>query len=84
MFVRREAFEALAGFATVPLFEDLEFSRRLRRAGRIRILPAPVRVSGRRFMARPIRSAVLMTVLPILYRLGVPPATLARLYGQVR
>lgn len=84
VFVRRSVFEALGGFAPVPLFEDLDFSRRLRRAGRIRVLPAVVSVSGRRFMARPIRSATLMTVLPALYRLGVAPARLARWYGHVR
>lgn len=84
MFVRRETFDRLGGFAPVPLFEDLEFSRRMRRVGRVRILTSTVQVSGRRFMARPVASAVLMNVLPVLYRLGVPTSTLARMYGQVR
>jgi hypothetical protein len=76
-------FERLGGFAATPLFEDLEFSRRLRRSGDIRILPAAVQVSGRRFIARPIYYACLMNVLPLVYRLGVPPVALARFYGQV-
>jgi rSAM/selenodomain-associated transferase 2 len=84
LFVRRHVFDALGGFVPVPLFEDLEFSRRLRRAGVVRVMPAAVRVSGRRFMARPIASATLMNVLPVLYRLGVSPWTLARVYGHVR
>jgi rSAM/selenodomain-associated transferase 2 len=84
VFVRRGVFEQLGGFAPLPLFEDVEFSHRLRRAGRVHTLPAVVRVSGRRFVARPIASVVLMNVLPILYRLGVPPAALARMYGDVR
>jgi rSAM/selenodomain-associated transferase 2 len=84
LFVRREVFEALGGFASVPLFEDLDFSRRLRRAGTVAVLSAPVDVSGRRFMTRPVASAVLMNLLPLLYRARVPPATLARLYGHVR
>jgi rSAM/selenodomain-associated transferase 2 len=84
MFVRRDVFEALGGFAAMPLFEDLEFSRRLRRAGRVRVLRAEVRVSGRRFMTRPFASAMLMAGLPVLYRIGVPPVALARLYGHVR
>ena len=84
LFVRRHVFDALRGFAPVPLFEDLEFSGRLRRTGVVRILPAAVRVSGRRFMARPIASATLMNVLPVLYHLGVSPETLARAYGHVR
>jgi len=84
LFVRRHVFDALRGFAPVPLFEDLEFSRRLRRTGVVRVLPSAVRVSGRRFMARPIASATMMNVLPTLYRLGVSPETLARIYGHVR
>jgi hypothetical protein len=84
VFVRRQIFERLGGFAALPLFEDVEFSGRLRRAGVVRTLPAAVRVSGRRFMARPLSSVALMNVLPVLYRLGVPPATLARMYGHVR
>ncbi len=84
LFVRRHVFEALGGFAAMPLFEDLEFSRRLRRTGIVRVLPVAVGVSGRRFMARPVASATLMNVLPVLYRLGVSPETLARVYGHVR
>jgi rSAM/selenodomain-associated transferase 2/rSAM/selenodomain-associated transferase 1 len=84
LFVRRDAFESIGGFADVPLFEDVEISRRLRRAGRLRRLRASVQVSGRRFMARPIYYALAMNVLPLLYRLGVPPAALARMYGHVR
>ena len=84
LFVRREVFESLGGFAPLALFEDLEFSRRLRRAGRVRVLRSSVRVSGRRFMARPIASAALMNLLPVLYRCGVPSDTLARMYGHVR
>jgi rSAM/selenodomain-associated transferase 2 len=84
LFVRRDVFDALRGFAPVPLFEDLDFSRRLRRAGRVVRLPASVKVSGRRFMARPVFYTCLMNVMPVLYRAGVPPRVLARVYGHVR
>jgi rSAM/selenodomain-associated transferase 2/rSAM/selenodomain-associated transferase 1 len=84
LFVRREAFEGAGGFPDQPLMEDLELSRRLRRLGRIAIVPASVRVSGRRFLAHPIRDTLLVNVFPLLYRLGVPPASLARLYRDVR
>ena len=84
LFVRREAFWRAGGFPGQPLMEDLELSRRLRRIGRIAIAPASVRVSGRRFLDRPIREALLVNSFPLLYRLGVAPATLARLYRDVR
>jgi hypothetical protein len=84
LFVRAGVFEALGGFPDQPLMEDLELSRRLRRAGRIRTVPARVRVSGRRFLARPLYYFALMNVLPLLYAAGAPPARLARLYGNPR
>ncbi len=84
LFVRREAFERVGGFPDQPLMEDLELSRRLRRLGRIAIVPASVRVSGRRFLAHPIRDTLLVNAFPLLYRLGVPPASLARLYRDIR
>jgi hypothetical protein len=84
VFVRRTVFDRIGGFPAQPLFEDVELCRRLRRVGPIRVLRASVEVSGRRFMARPLYYAVMMNVLPVLYRLGVPASTLARAYREVR
>ncbi len=84
MFVRAEVFWSVDGFPEQPLMEDLELSRRLRRAGTVRTVPARVDVSGRRFIARPLYYAALDNVLPLLYRIGVSPRRLARLYGDPR
>jgi rSAM/selenodomain-associated transferase 2 len=84
LFVRRDAFERAGGFPHQPLMEDLELALRLRRLGRITIVPAVVEVSARRFVARPLRSAIAMRVFPLLYRAGVSPDRLARLYGNPR
>ena len=84
VFVRREAFQRAGGFPDQPLMEDVELARRLRRVGRIRIVPAEVQVSGRRFLAQPVRAVLAMRVFPTLYRLGVSPERLARLYGNPR
>jgi len=84
IFVRREAFARAGGFPDQPLMEDLELSRRLRRLGRVVTVAAAVRVSGRRLLARPIHSTLVMRLFPTLYRLGVPARLLARLYGDPR
>jgi rSAM/selenodomain-associated transferase 2 len=84
VFVRRSAFERVGGFPEQPLFEDVELARRLWRIGRIRTVPAEVRISGRRFLQRPLRSLIAMHGFPTLYRLGVPVETLARWYGAPR
>ncbi len=84
VFVRADAFWRLGGFPELPLMEDLELSRRLRRLGRVRTVPAVVRVSGRRFLSRPFYYTLLVNIFPTLYRLGVAPRLLAKLYGNPR
>lgn len=83
-FVRAEVFRALGGFPPIPLMEDLALSQRLRTVGRTKIVPANVRVSGRRFMRSPIFYTSVVNLFPALYRLGVSPTFLARFYGAVR
>ena len=49
IFVRAELFRKMDGFRDFDLFEDLDFSRRLRREGRVVMLRPPVTSSARRF-----------------------------------
>lgn len=84
LFVRREAFDRAGGFPDQPLMEDIELARRLRKLGRIARVPASVRVSGRRFLAHPVRDTLIVNLFPLLYRAGVSAGTLARLYENVR
>ena len=83
-FVRRAVFGSVGGFPEQPLMEDLEFSMKLRRAGRVARVPARVTVSGRRFIARPVFFTLVVNIFPALYRLGVSPEALARFYEHVR
>lgn len=84
LFVRAGAFWQLGGFPDQPLMEDLELSQRLSRLGSIRTVPATVRVSGRRFLARPLYYTLLVNIFPLLYRWGMPPRVLASLYSNPR
>jgi rSAM/selenodomain-associated transferase 2 len=84
IFVRREIFEEVGGYPELPLMEDLAFSRRVRDRGRIEIVRSRVIVSGRRFLERPIYYTLAVNLFPLLFRLGVPPGVLARLYGNPR
>lgn len=49
VFVRREFFERLGRFKSLPLLEDADFAARARRVSRPVLLPGPVLVSARRW-----------------------------------
>lgn len=85
LFVRRPLFEQMGGFADMPLMEDIEFSRRLKRKGATAALTATVTTSFRRWEQQgPLRTILLMWTLRFLYWIGVNPHTLSRWYGLVR
>jgi rSAM/selenodomain-associated transferase 2 len=85
LFVRRPLFEQMGGFADMPLMEDIEFSRRLKRKGATADLTATVTTSFRRWEQQgPLRTILLMWTLRFLYWIGVSPHTLSRWYGLVR
>lgn len=85
LFVRTRTFRGLGGFAAIPLMEDVELSRRLKRAGKVAALHAQVVTSYRRWThCGPIRTIVRMWGLRLLYWLGVSPHWLARYYRPVR
>jgi rSAM/selenodomain-associated transferase 2 len=50
LFVRHDIFAELGGFRDFPIFEDLDFSRRLRARGKTVTLTPPVYSSARRFV----------------------------------
>ena len=85
LFVRRSIFEQMGGFADMPLMEDIEFSRRLKRKGSTAALTATVTTSFRRWEQQgPLRTILLMWTLRFLYWSGVSPHRLAHLYTTVR
>jgi len=82
IFVRRGAYEAVGGMRALPLMEDHEFVRRLRRAGRLACVRfPPIVTSSRRFQGR--HPAAIMAGwlgIHLLYAAGAPPTLLARIY----
>jgi rSAM/selenodomain-associated transferase 2 len=85
IFVRRDVYAAIGGFAPIALFEDLDLLRRLRPMGRFAHLPCQLVTSSRRFENRNFFAVGMhWTTLQILYWCGVPPNLLARYYGHAR
>ncbi|MFN2475238.1 MAG: TIGR04283 family arsenosugar biosynthesis glycosyltransferase [Chthoniobacterales bacterium] len=85
IFARRETFRRLNGFAEIPLMEDMEFSRRLRAAGKTVVLDPPIKSSPRRHARRGSwRSSIQNGLFIVLYKLGVSPVRLHRWYYRDR
>ncbi|MFM2447260.1 MAG: hypothetical protein RI936_1707, partial [Pseudomonadota bacterium] len=85
IFVTREAWQQLGGYAELPLMEDVEFSRRARRVSRPACIATPVQTAGRRWDEDGVLRTVLrMWRLRAAYWLGADPAALARRYRDVR
>ena len=84
-FATREVFERLGGFRDWPILEDLDFIRRLKRQGRIAVLPGPVTTAARRFLGHGVaRTVATNWLIWVLFAFGVSPVRLARLYRHVR
>lgn len=80
-FTRRDTFTNAGGFAPLPIMEDYELARRMRRSGRTVLLPLAVETSGRRFVRRGVlRTAALNWWIITCFHLGVSPERLARWY----
>lgn len=85
MFVRRAVFESMGGFADMPLMEDIEFSRRLKRKGIVVALKETVTTSFRRWEQHgPLRTILRMWILRFLYWMGWSPHRLHQYYHHVR
>jgi hypothetical protein len=81
IFVERELFQGLSGFPELPIMEDLEFSRRLRREAPVAMVEATIRTSARRFRKGILKTLLLMQALKIAYFCNVNPSILAKVYG---
>ena len=81
IFLSAETFRAIGGFPDLPIMEDFELVRRLRRRGQIAVANASVTTSARRWNALgPLRTTWINQMVVVGYHLGVAPERLARWY----
>jgi rSAM/selenodomain-associated transferase 2 len=81
LMISRRLYDAVGGFAAIPLMEDVDLVRRL---GQVRLAPigATMLASARRYRRegywrRPLRNLCCLA----LYFAGVSPARIAKIYG---
>ena len=85
IFARRDVFRDIGGFDDVELFEDVLFSRKLSRAGRVALLDKKVYTSPRRWESRGTAKATAINWLVTAgFMMGVSPTALRKFYGNIR
>ncbi|MEP0202745.1 MAG: TIGR04283 family arsenosugar biosynthesis glycosyltransferase [Halioglobus sp.] len=81
LFVRSDVFSLLDGFAPLPLMEDIELSKRLRKRCAPAIVNTPAVTSSRRWeQSGIVRTILTMWAIRLAYVCGVSTQTLARYY----
>lgn len=83
IFVRRETFERLGGYAEIPLFEDADFSDRMKKVGETVVLEVALVSSARRYR----KYGLFLTfagndILKIAYSAGFSPHYMAGFYWK--
>ena len=86
IWIRRDIFEKMGGFPSLPIMEDYEFSLRMKRGGiPITQLPGRIITSGRRYRTgHPLKTMWQMFCLRCLYRRGMDINEIARKYRDIR
>ena len=81
MFVRKELFHKMGGYKEIPIVEDMDFCRRLKKFGRIVIIPKRINTSTRRWQEEGVLKNLFRNyLLQIGWTVGVPPHILAKWY----
>jgi hypothetical protein len=84
--MKREVFEQLGGFADIPLMEDIEISRRLKRIGRIIFTRPPIKTSPRRWLKEgPVFTTLRDWAIAVSFAFfKVSPYRLMKYYEDIR
>ncbi len=81
LFVRRALLDESGGIPAVPIFEDLDLVRGIRRAGRLALLPQRAWTSPRRYERNgPLRQVLRNTLALAAWGLGLDRERVARWY----
>ena len=83
IFISSKLFHQVGGFPDIPIMEDFELVRKLKKKGEIVTLPVPVFTSPRRWQNIGILKTTLINQLVIAtYFMGIAPEMIARWYRR--
>ncbi len=85
IFLARADFEKIGGFPDMPILEEMEFSKSLRKRGKTTLIVPYIHLSARRWETKGIlRTTLNNWLIILLYFVGVSPEKLAKLYSHIR
>jgi len=83
LFMKKSMFEQVGGFQEIPIMEDFDLVRALRKRGRIEIAEGAVLTSGRRWVrVGPWRTTMINQIAILAHLLGISPVTIAKFYHR--
>jgi rSAM/selenodomain-associated transferase 2 len=81
IFMKREIFEKLGGYKDIPLMEDVDIVERMKKTGPIIMLQRKAFTHARKWEKEGLISRSFFNqVVMLLYRLGIDPERLAKIY----
>jgi rSAM/selenodomain-associated transferase 2 len=81
LFLKAEIFFRIGGYAKMPIMEDFDLVRRLRKIGKVVTCEAHATTSARRWQELgPIKTTLINQAMILGYYMGVSPAKLAEFY----
>jgi rSAM/selenodomain-associated transferase 2 len=84
-FVKNSTFQQMNGFAELPICEDIDFFKRLRKLGPVILLKEKALTSSRRWLEEGVWFTTIRNILiAILFILGFPPRVLTKWYQAIR
>lgn len=86
IFVKKKVFNKLGGFKEIPIMEDYDFSKRMKNKYDVIAVNNPkIIVDPRRHLkAGFVKTRLLWIIIRRLYKAGVPPFLLSKLYKDIR
>ncbi len=85
IFVRRDIFLRVKGFDNVDLFEDVLFSKKIKKIGRVCVLNDKLYASCRRWAKQGVIKTTFMNwILSLGFFIGLAPRILKKIYDDTR
>ena len=81
IFVRRDVFQQMRGYKEIPLMEDMDFCKRLKKMGNVVVLPQRINTSARRWEEEgKMKNLIRNWLLQLGWTFGINSKILANWY----